>query len=108
MVLYWIQNKEKALKQWVRNRVVEIGRFTDSSQWYHVHSADLVADIGTRRGAKLKDVNTESVWVNGLPWMKLDKSEFPMKSIKDISLDVNESKDGNKEVVLQQGNYEDL
>ena len=28
VTLYWINNEKKPLKQWVRNRVVEINRFT--------------------------------------------------------------------------------
>ena len=108
IMLYWIQNREKPLKMWVRNRVVEILRLTDSSQWYYVKSSELVADIGTRRGANLKDVTADSVWINGLPWMKLDKSEFPIKSINDIKLDAKEAKDVNVELMSSVTNADDL
>ena len=59
-VLHWIHNDRKALKPWVRSRVIEINRFTTRSQWYYVESSNLIADLGTRRGAKLTDVDADS------------------------------------------------
>ena len=47
----------------------------------------MIADIGTSRGATLKDISAESVWINGYPWMKLDVKEFPTKIIEEIKLD---------------------
>ena len=35
------------MKQWVRNRVVEISRFTQSKDWMFVGSEDMIADICT-------------------------------------------------------------
>ena len=34
VVLHWIENEEKPLKQWVRDRVIEIRRFTSPTDWY--------------------------------------------------------------------------
>ena len=39
-------------------------------------SADMPAELGTRKGATLKDVNMESTWQNGFEWMRLNESEF--------------------------------
>ena len=72
--LYWISNDQKVLKQWVRSRVIEINRFTSKDDWLHIKSSDMIADIGTRKGATLDDVNQESSWINGFEWMKLEKS----------------------------------
>ena len=36
VVLHWLSNHEKAVKQRVRNRVIEILRFTDSSEWFFI------------------------------------------------------------------------
>ena len=33
IALHWISNSNKPLKQWVRNRVIEIRRFTMVEQW---------------------------------------------------------------------------
>ena len=45
------------MKQWVRNRVIEINRLTKRENWYYVNSENMSADIGTRKGATLKDVS---------------------------------------------------
>ena len=33
IVLHWIRNEIRPLKQWVRNRIIEIQRFTSPDQW---------------------------------------------------------------------------
>ena len=48
VMLHWFSNHEKAIKQWVRNRVIEILRFTDSSEWFFISSHNMIADLGTR------------------------------------------------------------
>ena len=58
--LYWITNDQKPLKQWVRNRVIEIQRFTSQDQWFYIQSKDMIADLGTRRGVTLEEVNQHS------------------------------------------------
>ena len=54
IVLHWLNNDKKTLKQWVRCRVIESLRFTKSDQWHYVQSNQMIADIGTRRGPTLK------------------------------------------------------
>ena len=46
----------------------------------------MIADIGTRRCSSIKDVDPDSLWINGHEWMKEDESNFPMMSVGDISL----------------------
>ena len=48
VVLCWLSNHEKAVKQWVRSRVIEILRFTDSSEWFSISSHNMIVDLGTR------------------------------------------------------------
>ena len=84
--LYWITNDKKPLKEWVRNCVIEILRFTSIDQWYYVESSDMIADLATRKGATLHDVDMNSTWQNGFAWMKLDRSKFPMLSSDEIKL----------------------
>ena len=59
--LHWITNEEKPLKQWTRNRVIEILRFTTKAQWYYVQTKDMLADIGTRKGVKVRTFNQNNV-----------------------------------------------
>ena len=98
IVLHWISNDEKPLKQWVRNRVIEIQRFTSPNQWYYVQSKNMVADIGTRKGTTLEEVNQSSVWINGFSWMQNDISEFPIKSVQEINLNNEDMQAMKKEL----------
>ena len=99
ITLSWINNKDIPLKQWVRNRVIEICRFTDSSSWRHVRSEDMVADIGTRREAAVKDFLPDSVWDISLPWMTKDMSGFPGTRYEVVKLSPEEQVNMEKEVV---------
>ena len=102
IVLHWLHNENKQLKQWTRNRVIEIHRFADKSLWRYMSSnADMIADIGTCRGAILKDISAESVWINGYPWMKIDAKEFPIKTIEEIKLDQQELNAINTETQIK-------
>ncbi|XP_066917508.1 uncharacterized protein [Clytia hemisphaerica] len=87
--LFWITNDEKPLDQWVRNRVIEILRFTTANQWYYIQSDNNLADIGTRRGASIKDVDADSAWINGHPWLQLEHSEFPIFKPDEVKLKFN-------------------
>ena len=90
VALHWISNTKNPLKQWVRNKVVEINRLADRSLWKYVRSKDMVADIGTRKGASIQDISSTSPWICGLQWMSEDKSKFPVKSVEEIKLKSNE------------------
>ena len=36
--------------------------------WYYINSKNNIADLGTKRRAKLSDVLDNSIWVNGHDW----------------------------------------
>ena len=75
VTLYWISSKRTALKTWVRNRVIEINRLTETAQCHYVESSNMIADIGTRKGVGISDIQ-DSTWINGLDWMKKKKKVF--------------------------------
>jgi hypothetical protein len=81
ITLHWINSNNKPLKLWVRNRVIEIRRFSNINSWYYVQSENMIADLGTRRGVKINQVDQCSVWINGFDWMRQSKDCFPIKSI---------------------------
>ena len=95
IVLHWIHNEEIKLKQFVHNRVVEIKRFTNQDDWFYINTEQMLADIATRRGASLQNVNSQSRWIIGDDWMK-DK-ELPTKTESDIILDITEQSEFHKE-----------
>ena len=51
-----------------------------------VKSEDMIADLGTRKGATIPDVAPDSEWINGKPAMRRDESDFPVKTASDIIL----------------------
>ena len=86
VVLSWLNNIEKGLNVYVRNRVIEVHRLTDVHRWYHIGSKNMLADIGTRKGATIKDVSDDSVWINGQNWTKGEESTFPIKTFREAVL----------------------
>ena len=88
VVIYWIN--DKPVNQWVRNRVVEIQRFSKPEEWKYVQACDMIADLGTRPVKDLRLVSQESEWINGYSWIKRKQSDFPTKSIKEIKLTQND------------------
>ena len=101
IVLHWLDNDEKPLKTWVRNRVNEIHRFTSKDQWFYINTKDMIADLGTRKGATIDDVSDDSKLINGFDWMTLDSSEFPIKCAKDLRLSQAEMAEVQKESQYQ-------
>ena len=86
IVLFWINNRKSELKQWLRNRVIEITRLTDRKNWYYIESKFNNADLGTRKGVKIADILPDSEWICGAEWMKQEKSKFPIKSVEQLKL----------------------
>ena len=103
IVLCWISNKDIPLKSWVRNRIVEVHRFTVLVNWLLVKSADMIADLGTRRGASLEDVLPGSMYDLGFPYMSLDVSEFPALRYDQITINDEERKEVNREIIQFKG-----
>ena len=73
-----IAKDSSALKEYMGNRVSEIRRHSDPSQWYHARSADNIADLGTRMGATVEDLSEDSEWQLGPRWLRLERSEWPV------------------------------
>ena len=46
----------------------------------------MLADIGTRKGATMKDISDDSIWINGDEWTHGDESTFPIKSFREAIL----------------------
>jgi len=105
IVLHWLSNEEKPLKQWVRNRVIEIRRLTSPEQWFYVTSKDMIADIGTRRGSTIEDVEQNSIWINGFDWMSKPNSLFPITSVKELKLSANDISKVCEETYQQQTDF---
>lgn len=91
--MFWITNNNKPLKEWVRNRANEILRFTDINQWQYVRSENMMADLGTRKGASLADVDGNSKWFNGEEWMKQNIEDMPIFKVDQLKISANEEEE---------------
>ena len=59
----------------------------------------MTADIGTRKGAKIKDIKQDSEWINGKPWRSMEECDFPLKTVQDIALSQGEADEMEKETI---------
>ena len=97
VTLYWIHNSNKPLKQFVRNRVNEVRRFTDPNNWRGCKSGDMIADLGTRPVDDVSLVNEFSAWINGFTHMILPIESLPFQTVHDIKLTGDEMQAVEKE-----------
>ena len=98
IVLYWVCKNNHILKQWARNRVIEIQKFTDPKLWRYVKSEDMIADIGTRRCSSIDVVKQDSPWIQGYQWMRGQECDFPMLTADEVTLKNNDFQNMRKEV----------
>ena len=66
--------------------MIEINRLTDLNTWRYIHSNDMMADLGTRKGARVEDITQTGEWVNGKAKMNKCESEFPVSTVSQITL----------------------
>ena len=92
IALNWICNDALVLKeQYIRNRSIEINRWTEKTKWFFVSSEDMVADIGNRPCRTIHAVDQDSVWINGFDWMTGEKNQFPTLTLAEINAKNNQA-----------------
>ena len=84
----------------VRTRVVEINCLCDASWWFYVDTKEMVADIGTRKGSNIMDVDESRSWIGGLPWMSGPEGEFPTLTLEQMKISQQELNEANKETMI--------
>ena len=99
VALFWLTSERCKLKLWVRNRVKEILRLSDVDSWKYVSTKDMIADLGTRKGATIDEVGPDSPWINGFEWMRGEKSLFPVMTASEIILSAKMKQEALKECV---------
>ena len=85
IALHWIASETKRLKPGARNQVIEILRFSEIEQWLHISSDLNPADVGTRKGAVLSDVDADSEWFLGKKWMYEPWSKLLGSILKNVN-----------------------
>ena len=79
---------------------MEINRLCDASSWFYVDTKDIVADIGTRKGTKIRAVDESSSWSSGLTWISGPGREFPTLTLEHIKISQQELNEANKETMI--------
>ena len=100
VALHWIGCTKSALKMWVRNRVIEINRLVDASEWRYTDSRNMIADIGTRKGVKSADVGPNSEWICGKSWMRGEICDFPIKTTSEVILSNEAANEAKRESII--------
>ncbi|XP_044745202.1 uncharacterized protein LOC123307065 [Coccinella septempunctata] len=75
-VLHWIKSDSKKYKQFVANRITEIHDLTRPEEWKWISTDLNPADLATRF-CKKKFLTLNSLWLEGPPFLKNCKSEWP-------------------------------
>ncbi len=102
IALHWRASETKRLKPWTRNRVIEISRLSTVDQWFHIDSDLNPADLGTRKGVSIEEVDGESEWINGKVWMHrpmIDLIGFTLKDVNHVKLKNEQIAEAKKELV---------
>ena len=73
--------------------------------WMYVESSNMVADLGTRKKAKIVDAMVGSHWINGLCWMRKPADKFPTLTMEKIKLNKTDSEEAEREKITPENFY---
>ena len=66
----------------------------------YVDTKEMVADIGTKKGSNIMDVDESRSWISGLPWMSRPEGEFPTLTLEQNKISQQELNEANKETMI--------
>ena len=89
--LFWITQDDRPLQLGVRNAVLEIRRFSDPADWFHIDTNMNVADLGTR-SANVEQLAQGSEWQTGQAWMCLPRDQLPIRTAAQVTLTSEEKR----------------
>lgn len=75
---FWIKNSPDRFKVFVKNRVNEIHKYSNPSEWFHCPGKDNPADL-ISRGISVSELKRSDLWWHGPPWLREDESNWPRK-----------------------------
>ncbi|CAL1288082.1 unnamed protein product, partial [Larinioides sclopetarius] len=73
---FWIKGSHERFKVFVKNRVKEIHKYTNPTQWAHCPGKENPADL-ISRGLAVTELKNSDLWWQGPPWLKQDESTWP-------------------------------
>ena len=71
VALLWAENPELKLKSWAFARVQDIKRLNGQARSFWVKGTQNIADIATKGVVTVGELDMDSPWHTGLPWMHL-------------------------------------
>ena len=95
--LFWITQDDRPLQLGVRNAVLEIRRFSNPEDWFHIDTDKNVADLGTRT-ATVDQLLPGSEWQSGQRWMRLPRDQLPIRTAAQITLTSEERRQAATEL----------
>ncbi len=101
VALHWVRNESKKLQTFQRNRVREIKRLYDDNEIYYIKGKDNPADLGTRKGVTIKDIDPNSRFYLGPDFLSLGPKNMiennflkPLEELVQKPEDISEYQDG--------------
>ena len=91
VTLHWIHQDDRPLQVAMRNAVIEVRRFSERCEWFHVEGQLNIADLGTRK-VEVQEIKFGSEWQDGKSWMRLPQEEMPIKTAEEITLSAEEKR----------------
>lgn len=76
IALFWIKGTAKEFKPFVENRVEEIRKLTEPSDWYYCPGIENPADLASR-GANVSELRDNSTWFEGPKWLSMTSKSWP-------------------------------
>lgn len=79
VVLGMLQCESVTFKEWLANRISEIKKNTKIEDWYWLPTHENLADLGTRPTVEARDLDSNSFFQKGRPWMLQPESSWPTR-----------------------------
>ena len=104
----WVTNRNLKLKSWCFARVQEIHRLISDASHFWVKGVLNIADKATKGNVAVEEVNHESEWQNGLPWMHLSFEEMREQKVILNYEEVMKSLNAKDETILGEEQHPSL
>ncbi|XP_064469733.1 uncharacterized protein LOC135384463 [Ornithodoros turicata] len=100
ITIHWINGEPSRWKTFVRNRVEDIQRHTDATQWRHCSGKENPADLVTR-GVSATNLVYSTLWWNGPEWIRESKENWPQGKTDGVQYHSSEEEAVKETGVLQ-------
>ncbi|XP_065092173.1 uncharacterized protein LOC135713024 [Ochlerotatus camptorhynchus] len=89
IVLHWINSPPSAWKIFVSNRIAEVLKTTEGSQWRHVSTLQNPSDR-ISRGVHPEDISDDALWWHGPPYLLSGPEAWPDPIVPLTSTDIQQ------------------